>query len=73
MFLQKIIAGPIIGEYSTISVLDYFEDTLANLGLHEYLMGWDSTDVTQMWVEQNKKTKSNPVENCVSNSFSKTE
>ena len=32
-------------EYSTIPMLDYFEDTLENMGLPEALLEWDSNDV----------------------------
>ena len=36
-------------EYSTISVLEYFKDTLANEGLPEDLLNCDSNFVT--WIE----------------------
>ena len=35
-------------EYSTISMLGYFEDTLSNMGLPEALLDCDSNDVTQI-------------------------
>ena len=37
-----------IVEYSTISVLEYFEDTLANVGLPEARLKCDSNYVTQV-------------------------
>ena len=39
-------------EYSTISVLDYFIDTMANLGLPEAWLEWDSNDVA--WIENTR-------------------
>ena len=38
----------IIMEYSTISMLGYFEDTLTNVGLFEAWLEWDSNDVTRI-------------------------
>ena len=38
---QKILAFRIV-EYSTISMLDYFEYTLSNVGLPEDWLEWDS-------------------------------
>ena len=37
-----------IVKYSTISVLEYFEDTLANMGLPEALLECDSNRVTRV-------------------------
>ena len=35
-------------EYSIISMLDYFKDTLANMRPYEDWMEWDSNDATQI-------------------------
>ena len=35
-------------EYSTISILDYFEDTLDNVGLPEAWLEWYSNNETQI-------------------------
>ena len=48
VFSPKNISVIIIVEYSTISMLEYFEDTLANVGLPEALLEWDSNYVTQI-------------------------
>ena len=40
-----------IVEYSTILMLDYFEDIMANLGLPEDLLLWDSNYMT--WIKNN--------------------
>ena len=37
-----------IVEYSTISVLEYFEDTLANVGIPEAFLEFSSNCVTQV-------------------------
>ena len=61
-------------EYSTISILGYFGDTLVNVGLPEACLEWDLNNVTQ--IENNyvkresnriKKPDSNPVKNRESN------
>ena len=51
-----------IVEYSTISVLEYFEDTLANVGLPEAWLRCDSNCVTRV---ENKyvRRESNQIEN----------
>ena len=54
MLLPKPIWVLIIVEYSTISTVDYFEDTLANVGLPEAWLEWYSNDVTQI---KNKSIK----------------
>ena len=61
-------------EFSTISILDYLEDILANVGLPEAWLEWDSNDVTQIKDKSVKceanlteKTESNPVKNCEMN------
>ena len=58
-------------EYSTISMLDYFKDTLANVGLPEVWLEWDSNDMTPIENkcvkhESNRieKYELNPVKNC---------
>ena len=48
VFSPKNISVIIIVEYSTISMLEYFEDTLANVGLPEALLEWDSNYVTRI-------------------------
>ena len=54
-------------EYSIISMLDYFKDTLANMRPYKAWMEWDSNDATQIeYIYVNcelKKTKTewNPV------------
>ena len=54
-------------EYSIISMLDYFKDTLANMRPYKAWMEWDSNDATQIeniYVnhESNReKTEWNPV------------
>ena len=48
MFSLNTISIIIIVEYSTISVLEYFEDTLTNVGLPESWLGWDSNYVTRI-------------------------
>ena len=42
-YLTKLIWVLIIVEYSTISMLDYFNENLANVGLPEAWLGWDWT------------------------------
>ena len=37
-----------IVEYTTILVLEYFEDTLANVGLPEAWLRWDSNCATRV-------------------------
>ena len=37
-----------IVEYSTILMLDYYKDTLENVGLPEALLEWDSNYVTRI-------------------------
>ena len=49
MFSPNPISITGIVEYSTISVLEFFEDTLANVELPEALLEFDSNCVT--WVE----------------------
>ena len=48
----------IIVEYSTISVLDYFKDTLANVGLPEAWMEWYSNCVAQIELKEMSLIKS---------------
>ena len=48
MFSPKTISVPRIVEYSTISMLDYFEDNLANVVLPEAWLECDSNDVTRI-------------------------
>ena len=48
MFLPDPISIIRIVEYSTISVLEYFEDTLANVGLPESLLKCDLNCVTRI-------------------------
>ena len=57
-------------EYSIISMLGYFKDTLSNVGIPDSWLQWDLDDVTQIenkyvkhelnWIE---KYESNPVKN----------
>ena len=62
-------------EYSAILMLNYFEDTVANVGIPEAWLEWKFTDVTQIGkkyvkreFESNRvKTESIPVRNRESN------
>ena len=58
-------------EYSTISMLDYFEDTLANVGLPEAWMGWYSNGVTRIG-KKIVNSESNRIENKLGQIESKT-
>ena len=61
MFLPKTISVLRIVEYSTISMLGYFEDTLSNVGLPEAWLEWELYGVTQI---ENKcgKRETNQIE-----------
>ena len=48
-------------EYSTISTLDYFEDTLANVGLPEALLECDLNDVNRIGGVKSVKFGSNHI------------
>ena len=74
-------------EYSTITMLDYFREPLANVGLLESRMEWVSDDVTLIrknalklsWIELKKesnpvrKRDSNPVKHGESNQVKHSE
>ena len=59
-------------EYSTISMMDYFYDTLANVGLPEAWLEWESNDPNQT---ENKcvKCESNLIKKAESNPSKKHE
>ena len=46
--LSKTVSVLRIVEYFTISMLYYFKDTLANVGLHEAWMEWDLNFVARI-------------------------
>ena len=50
-------------EYSTISMLDDFWETLANVGLTEAWLEWKSNDTTQEWTELNWKIWDKSIQN----------
>ena len=45
---QKTISVLRIVEYSTISTLDYFKDTLSNVELSKFWLEWQSNDMTRI-------------------------
>ena len=48
MFSTNTISSIRIVEYSTVLVLEYFKDILANVGLPEAWLEWDSNFVTRI-------------------------